>query len=224
MALTSERNNQRWSAYDMGNTTSRSTDRKAKSIQRDKLRQNKTDRNLLEDSDIAAEKDMGPLLPRDQFEDNDFHSNFWEVCTCCSYCGSHDSRDWVHDPAYVLHNAVILQDAAAVEAMLASADGSALINSLDSNGLTPLMLAAGWCCDLALVKLFCKNGADTLMINENTGLTALHLAISYASHELEDYLSSETEKDLIRWRAWRACGLEAAAAAASGQSLRGINM
>lgn len=62
MNNSSTRNIQRWCAYDTGTSRSRSATRKATSIQRHKLRHDKTNYDSIAERDEAAEKAMAPLL------------------------------------------------------------------------------------------------------------------------------------------------------------------
>ncbi|XP_046560779.1 putative ankyrin repeat protein RF_0381 [Haliotis rubra] len=82
------------------------------------------------------------------------------------------------------------------------------INSRGSNGLTPLLLAAGYSTS-DVIKLLLENGADPLVVNSD-GDNVLHVACAEGDEDIVKYLLSQS---IINFNAKNNKGLNAAAIA-----------
>lgn len=94
--------------------------------------------------------------------------------------------EWINSPGCELHQAVLQGDVAQVSTILRT-DAIAVINTLDLNGLTPLMTAALCDSTLEIVKLLCLYGANETLEARNRQ-TAAEIAFDYSSDVVFDYI------------------------------------
>lgn len=109
-------------------------------------------------------------------------------------------REMVYGPPHMLHYAVRWNNAAAVASILAADDGE-LLDSYDTNGMTPVMTAAFWNSSVEIVKMLCTVPVD-MLLSSSWGETALHLAIRRASPEVQAYMAVATQKAIDEFEEW----------------------